>query len=156
MRPAASFLLVQQQGARRAAAAAAVASRSSSRGGLEWAGTVPRTGTSPLSQWRIAPPVRLMMNGAGGGGEGGQPSKKGGGKQKGKGGGAAAAAAEEPLTGAALTAKENELKLDRLNKAKTMEAEGRSAFGATTYPVSATVAAINEKCVRPLHASGDC
>jgi hypothetical protein len=80
---------------------------------------------------------------SGGGAEAAAPSKKGGGKQKGKGGGAATE--EEPLTGAALTAKENELKLDRLNKVKTMEAEGRTAFGATTYPVSTTVAAINEK-----------
>ena len=86
-----------------------------------------------------------MSAGDGGGAAEAPPSKKGGGKQKGKG---AAAAAEEPLTGAALTAKENELKLDRLNKVKTMEAEGRSAFGATTYPVSATVASINEQCVQ--------
>jgi hypothetical protein len=75
------------------------------------------------------------------------PSKKGGKQQqKGKGKGAAAAE-EEPLTGAALTAKENELKLDRLAKVQTMEAEGRTAFGATTYPVSHSVAAINDKYV---------
>lgn len=67
-----------------------------------------------------------------------QPQKQKGGKQ--------AAAEEEPLTGAALTAKENELKLDRLNKVKIIEAEGRQAF-ATTYPITTNVAAINEKYV---------
>lgn len=98
---------------------------------------------------------------SGGGGDAAAPaappsSKKGGKQQKGKGKGAAAAAEEEPLTGAALTAKENELKLDRLAKVQTMAAEGRSAFGATTYPVSHSVAAINDKCVRACVLGGEC
>lgn len=96
--------------------------------------------------WRRSQPSRLLMSG--GDGEASTtaapPSKKGGKQQqKGKG----KEAEEEPLTGAALTAKENELKLDRLAKVQTMEAEGRSAFGATTYPVSHSVAAINDKYV---------
>jgi len=87
--------------------------------------------------------VRMQSGGDGADATAAAPPKKQQ-QQKQKGGGKQPKVEEEPLTGAALTAKENEIKQDRLAKARAMEAEGRAAF-ATTYPVTATVALINEK-----------
>jgi len=87
--------------------------------------------------------VRMQSGGDGAADATAAPPKKQQ-QQKQKGGGKKPKVEEEPLTGAALTAKENEIKQDRLAKARAMEAEGRTAF-ATTYPVTATVASINEK-----------
>lgn len=86
--------------------------------------------------------VRMQSGGGGADATAAPPKKQQ--QQKQKGGGKQPKVEEEPLTGAALTAKENEIKQDRLAKARAMEAEGRTAF-ATTYPVTATVASINEK-----------
>lgn len=83
--------------------------------------------------------VRMLSDGADVG-----PATAGSKKQKQKGTKKQTQVDEEPLTGAALTAKENELKVDRWNKARAMEAEGRPAFAAT-YPVTASVAHINKK-----------
>lgn len=83
--------------------------------------------------------VRMLSEGADVG-----PATAGSKKQKQKGTKKQTQVDEEPLTGAALTAKENELKVDRWNKARAMEAEGRPAFAAT-YPVTASVAHINKK-----------
>ncbi len=87
--------------------------------------------------------VRMRSSGDGAAPEAGAKKPQQQQKQKGKGGGKLKVE-EEPLTGAALTAKENELKADRLAKARAMEAEGRVAF-ATTYAITGTVASINEK-----------
>jgi len=83
--------------------------------------------------------VRMLSDGADVG-----PATAGSKKQKQKGTKKQTQVDEEPLTGAALTAKENELKVDRWNKARAMEVEGRPAFAAT-YPVTASVAHINKK-----------
>lgn len=83
--------------------------------------------------------VRMLSDGADVG-----PATAGSKKQKQKGIKKQTQVDEEPLTGAALTAKENELKVDRWNKARAMEAEGRPAFAAT-YLVTASVAHINKK-----------
>lgn len=86
----------------------------------------------------------VRMQSGGDGADATAPPKKPKQQQKQKGGGKQPKVEEELLTGAALTAKENEIKQDRLVKARAMEAEGRTAF-ATTYRVTATVASINEK-----------
>eukprot|EP00624_Nannochloropsis_granulata_P007387 evm.model.NODE_7432_length_7388_cov_20.340551.3 len=88
--------------------------------------------------------VRMQSGGDGADATAAAPPKKQKPQQQQKSGGKQPKVEEEPLTGAALTAKENEIKQDRLVKARAMEAEGRTAF-ATTYPVTATVASINEK-----------
>lgn len=93
--------------------------------------------------------TRMMMAADGGAdGEAGGGKKKGGGGGGGGGGGnkkkGKAVVEEEELSLEALSAKEKELRLDRLSKVKAMEDEGRTAF-AITYPITATVDSINKQ-----------